>query len=405
MFQRLYQWARKAKPSRPKVAIAAILRNEAPYVVEWLAWYRLLGVKRFYIYDNVSEDGCSELLQRLEQAGYIQRIFWPRPKTGEAVQIHAYRHALETYGADLDWLGVLDGDEFVVLHQHRTIPEWLKSIPSQCSSASLFWRIFGSAGHKHFDGSPVVQRFQKTGPRRFVHNRWCKSFVRPAMAKSIQHHIPITLKGNYWVDGQIYPGYPILTQTQKLPITHQVGQVNHYAIKSREEWLRKQQRGRAHQDETSSDYRRRERYFEDFDNNTHTDTCAFDRLPELQSEMQRINRQIETLTLNIRHRQYWYNKQKQNFEGRFILDSLRNTKMPVYVSVRVGDWERKVAACCPFQDQKHYHFRCSMRPGQLSHQEAEISLWGHPERFTKTPAPKYLQKILSPPQKDRKKAS
>ena len=53
----------------PRVAIAAIFRNEHPYVLEWIAHHRALGVAQFYIADNVSDDGTSELLQALDALG------------------------------------------------------------------------------------------------------------------------------------------------------------------------------------------------------------------------------------------------------------------------------------------------------------------------------------------------
>ena len=46
----------------PYLAVCAIYRNEAPYLREWIEFHRLVGVERFFLYNNESTDdhmGCS----------------------------------------------------------------------------------------------------------------------------------------------------------------------------------------------------------------------------------------------------------------------------------------------------------------------------------------------------------
>ena len=45
------------------LAIVAIMKNEAPYVKEWLDYYLAAGVNHFYIYDNESPDNMKDVLQ------------------------------------------------------------------------------------------------------------------------------------------------------------------------------------------------------------------------------------------------------------------------------------------------------------------------------------------------------
>ena len=39
-----------------KLSFVAIVKNEAPYIVEWIEFHRLVGVDKFYIYDNESSE-------------------------------------------------------------------------------------------------------------------------------------------------------------------------------------------------------------------------------------------------------------------------------------------------------------------------------------------------------------
>ena len=38
------------------LAICAIFRDEAPFLDEWIAFHRLMGVEHFFLYDNGSVD-------------------------------------------------------------------------------------------------------------------------------------------------------------------------------------------------------------------------------------------------------------------------------------------------------------------------------------------------------------
>ena len=45
------------------LSIAAIMKNEKPYLKEWLEYHQLIGVEHFYLCDNDSNDGTEEYLQ------------------------------------------------------------------------------------------------------------------------------------------------------------------------------------------------------------------------------------------------------------------------------------------------------------------------------------------------------
>ena len=59
---------------KPMIGVAAIFKNEFEYVIEWLAHHRAIGIKHFFIADNESNDGTSELLTALDNAGLVHRM-------------------------------------------------------------------------------------------------------------------------------------------------------------------------------------------------------------------------------------------------------------------------------------------------------------------------------------------
>lgn len=46
-------------------SICAIVRNEARYILEWIAYHKAVGIDHFYIYDNQSTDETTDILIRL----------------------------------------------------------------------------------------------------------------------------------------------------------------------------------------------------------------------------------------------------------------------------------------------------------------------------------------------------
>jgi hypothetical protein len=47
-----------------KISVCAIFKDEAPYLLEWLAFHTVIGMDLFVLYDNGSGDGGGELIRR-----------------------------------------------------------------------------------------------------------------------------------------------------------------------------------------------------------------------------------------------------------------------------------------------------------------------------------------------------
>src|SRR5690349_15223821 len=98
-------------PSRPILVIAAPVRGEAPYLVEWIAYHRALGVKFFLLADNADEeDDTSKLLNVLHERKIVLRFDW-RKKT--QFQLDFYQQALTAARLFADGIFFIDVDEFL----------------------------------------------------------------------------------------------------------------------------------------------------------------------------------------------------------------------------------------------------------------------------------------------------
>jgi len=46
-----------------QLSITAIAKNESAYISEWLAFHKLIGIEKVFLYDNDSTDNMRDILQ------------------------------------------------------------------------------------------------------------------------------------------------------------------------------------------------------------------------------------------------------------------------------------------------------------------------------------------------------
>ncbi|PQQ07053.1 glycosyltransferase family 92 protein [Prunus yedoensis var. nudiflora] len=86
-----------------------MLWNQAPALKEWVMYHAWLGVERWFIYDNNSDDGIEDVVQELELQAYnVSRQSWPWIKTQEAGFSRCALRARD----ECHWVGFFDVDEF-----------------------------------------------------------------------------------------------------------------------------------------------------------------------------------------------------------------------------------------------------------------------------------------------------
>jgi hypothetical protein len=104
-----------------------MVRNDVPYIVEWIEYMRLQGVDRFVIYDDRSVDNI-KLIEKL----YAQKdpdsnvIVIPCVKN----QRGSFQHCLTKFGKTTTWMLISDTDEFLFSPTFGTLSNMLQNVPS-----------------------------------------------------------------------------------------------------------------------------------------------------------------------------------------------------------------------------------------------------------------------------------
>lgn len=252
LLRRLTVWKRTPATCPRYLCVAACLKNEAPYLEEWLEYHLLMGVEHFYLYDNDSSDDPASVLEPYIRQGLVTCTAWP----GKGQQHAIYRHALGRLAGETRWLAFLDIDEFAQPLRHPDLPSLLHTYEDAVQLVAQ-WVHFGSSGRETRTPGLVVERFTRREPGSTYVG---KSFFRPAAAIDTQIHFCFVFGKSVDEDGQPLEGF---TPTKN---TSTSIRINHYATKSREEYLAKVQKGTSVGGAVASDY------FERLDRNECEDT-------------------------------------------------------------------------------------------------------------------------------------
>lgn len=129
-------------PPHDYLSLAAIVRDEGPYLREWLSYHRLIGVERFYIYDNESRDDTRKLLEPWIERGLV--IY--RYVAGNRMQMPAYSDAVYSARFTTQWLALLDADEFLVPLCGDDLRRFLRGFEKH-PALGINWIMFDSNGH------------------------------------------------------------------------------------------------------------------------------------------------------------------------------------------------------------------------------------------------------------------
>lgn len=230
----------------PKLVVATAMRNEGPFIVEWVCWYRMLGFE-VLVATNDCTDHSVPLLDALEAAGWLRHV--PHvPKPDEPPKLSAYRAwTQDPLYQSADWLLTCDVDEFLVLHNHHTVGELIGPPPHDYRALVFSWKCFGTNNRTAYQDGWVHRQFQRCGLGHLRINRSFKTLVRrPQDFGRPGAHFPHQLRAGDWSLDEnrvLHPNGRILEEfanpanhprryLEPDQINHEVAQMNHYITRT-----------------------------------------------------------------------------------------------------------------------------------------------------------------------------
>ncbi len=271
------------------------VRNEAAFLLEWLAHHRATGFDDFLVFSNECTDGTDGMLDRLAEMGLLTHIRNDGPYDKGGIQFTALKAAAKMRQVkEAEWILPLDVDEFVNIHTGDHTLSALHAALPDATAITLTWRLFGTSGQTRYQDTPVLDTFTRCAPV-VMHWPW-----RSAMFKTLYRndgtykkpgvHRPrdpdtSKLDAANWADGA-GRALPDLFKTKRIfsnygQDNYSLVQLNHYPLGALESYVLKADRGRAvHSDDLLG-----LDYFVERNFNTDTDTTIQSLAPQRAAEL------------------------------------------------------------------------------------------------------------------------
>ncbi|MBC7740172.1 MAG: glycosyltransferase family 2 protein [Candidatus Saccharibacteria bacterium] len=249
-----------------------MMKDEGPYVIEWVAHHLAVGFSDLLVYTNDCSDGTDDMLIRLEELGLAHHR---RNVIADGIrpQPSALNHAQDDpVVQNSDWVMVFNADEFLsIRHGDGTLDDLLTATKAEGANGIVVtWRIFGSGGVVDWSRAPVTEQYLMAAPPEwnkgwgvktlftFDADYWKLGIHRPKMkTRHIKTDFPdrvkwLTGSGRVMEDYFKFRGWRSITRT----IGYDWVQLNHYAVKSVDSYAIRKLRGNVNnkKDKYNSDY-------------------------------------------------------------------------------------------------------------------------------------------------------
>ena len=247
-----------------------MMKDEAPFLLEWYAHHLAVGFTKILVYTNDCSDGTDEMLIRLEELGlgYHRRNDIPE---GVKPQPSAMKYAqAEPKVAEADWILMFDADEFLCINYGDGTLDPMLDAAGDANGIVITWRIFGSGNVVDWSRDPVTEQYLYAAPPtwnkgwgvktlfKFDPDKWKIGIHRPSIKnKHLETGFPDTVK---WLNGSGQPmedyfkfrGWRSIRRT----VGYQWAQMNHYAVKSIDSYAIRKFRGNVNnkKDKYNADY-------------------------------------------------------------------------------------------------------------------------------------------------------
>lgn len=283
-----------------RIAAITCVKNEGPFLLEWIAFNRIIGVSNFLFYSNDCTDGTDLMLDRLQDHGVVTHL--PNPATNRNYQMQALKDsAHQAIVKQADWVWVADVDEFLNIHiGDHTIPALIDACGNPMA-ISVNFQFFANDGIEKFVDRPVISQFLRSHDPDI----WCDQ-TAIEVKSLIRNDFPLQYYGAHrpfhkeaspqqipsWTDGS---GRPVSPRFRKRVNKRRIrafpakgarnhATLNHYALRSLDSYLVKNDRG---------DVNREHRAFDDTYWRERNDSAWFD--DSILRYLNPLNAEIERL--------------------------------------------------------------------------------------------------------------
>lgn len=288
-----------AKPlENARTAIVTTMKNEGPFILEWLAYHRAIGVQDFLVYTNDCSDGTDRMFDLLQRKGLVQHRDNPFRQMDLKPQ-HAALQAAEDEPLirNADWIICMDVDEFLNIKTGEGRLSDLYAAVGDANMISCTWRLFGNSDIDTFRDEPTIAMFDRCAEELSPkpHQAWgFKTLFRNiGIFKKLGVHRPKGLRPQLWDQvrwvngsGRRMPKHEFRNAWRSTVETYgyDLVSLNHYAVRNCESFLVKRDRGRVNHVDRDQGLA----YWFRMNNNATSDHSIQRHIPKMRQELDRL---------------------------------------------------------------------------------------------------------------------
>ena len=232
------------------------MKDEGPFVLEFVAHHRVIGFEAIHIASNDCRDGTDLLLDALAAQGAVTHLR-NELQPGERPQRIAYEKMRAAHAVDeAGWFMALDVDEFLfVATGAGRVHDLTARAGPEVDVIALNALCFGTSGEEGWQPGRVTEQFTRRIAADSRHNGPVKSLGRGGGRwRGMQNHHPVGFRGKGPIrvmrgDGAVIDlprDAKLWTHLRTFPpdlIAHDLGWYNHYPVKSLASFLLRGMRG------------------------------------------------------------------------------------------------------------------------------------------------------------------
>lgn len=299
-----------------RITAVTCVKNEGPFLLEWIAFHRLLGVTDFLFYSNDCTDGTDRLLDALArrerpETGRVMHL--PNPAEGRNYQMEALKDAgRRPLVRESDWVWIADVDEFLNIHAGDHTLAALIDACGDPMAISIPFQFFANDGVTDFVDRPVIAQFTRS------HNPdiWCAE-TAIEVKTLVRRDFPLQYYGAHrpffrkklpedkypaWTDasGRKVPPKFLTADNprriRKFPAAgaREFATLNHYALRSLDSYLVKNDRGDVNREGRVFD----DTYWRERNDAAWQDDTILRHLPALTRALEHLKQDVEIARLH-----------------------------------------------------------------------------------------------------------
>lgn len=225
---------------RYRLTAGTVFREETRFLREWVEYHRLVGFDHIILVNNDDKEEslrASKVLAPYVASGFVEEIRYA--SRNRSWELEGIERMIRKVTGQTEWLLVTDADAFLFPVANVSVPSILADYDKpDIAALAVYLCTFGMGGVLT---SPALQTqaFLRRAPIGEQCNWTANFLIRP------ERMLPPAVAGYTWTR----PGFSIVDEnflavgTEKRPGPQQRLRLNHYSVRSAEDWALKVKRG------------------------------------------------------------------------------------------------------------------------------------------------------------------